>query len=168
MPVGVMYQSPMLEARGLQPQDAGVLDADRLEAHHERQSAGQEQSGERGDERLHVEVLDEDADDQADRGTDEDRDRDDDGSGETRRPSSLAHRIPVRAMHRADRQVDAAGDDDERHADREDQQVGVVEQQRRHVPRRDEVAEVELGADEQHDEDRRARRTSASARRAGS
>ena len=55
--------------------------------------------------------------------------------------------------HRADGEVDAAGDDDERHPHGQDQQVGVVEQQRRHVERGDEVAEVDLGADQQHDED---------------
>ena len=68
MPVGVMYQPPDAESRGLQPQDAGVVDPDRLEADDERQTAGEEQPGQRGDERLHVEVLDEDADEQADRG----------------------------------------------------------------------------------------------------
>src|SRR5262249_9215380 len=54
---------------------------------------------------------------------------------------------------RADRQVDAAGDDHEGHADREDEQVGVVEQQRRERPRGHELAEVHLRPDEDQDED---------------
>ena len=46
-------------------------DADRLEADHEREAAGEEQSREGGDERLNVEVLDEHADEQADDGAPE-------------------------------------------------------------------------------------------------
>ena len=68
MPVGVMYQSPTWKRVDCSHRTAGSLDADRLEAHHEREAAGEEQSRQRGDERLHVEVLHEDADEQADHG----------------------------------------------------------------------------------------------------
>ena len=49
------------------------------------------------------------------------------------RAEQLAQQDAGERHHRAHRQVDPAGEDDERHAHREDQQVGVVEQQRRHV-----------------------------------
>ena len=54
------------EAGAAQPQHDRVLDLDRLEAHDERETAREEQARERGDERLHLEVLHEDADHEPD------------------------------------------------------------------------------------------------------
>ena len=82
IPVGVMYQSPSRKRVVCSHRTPESLDPDRREADHEREPAREEQSGQRGDERLHVEVLDEDADEQPDRGADEDHDRDDHDSGE--------------------------------------------------------------------------------------
>ena len=148
MPVGVMYQSPTGSACVCSHRIDRVLDLDRRQAHHEREPAREEQPRERGDERLHVEVLHEHADQQADRGAAEDITGHHDG-GEWPSREQLRAQDAGERHHRADREVDAAGEDHERHADREDQQVGVVEQQRRQVPRGEEVAEVDLRADEQ-------------------
>ena len=135
MPVGVMYQLAELEAGASAATGRPGLDPDRLEAHDERETAGEEQSRERGDERLHVEVLDEDADEQADRRAGEDHDRDDDHGGDTPAPSSLAHRMPVNAITEPTERSMPPVTMTNVMPDREDQQVGVVEQQRRHVPR---------------------------------
>ena len=97
MPVGVMYQlADAGSAWSRSHSTLGSLDPDRLEADDEGQSAGEEQPGQRRDERLDVEVLDEDADDQPDARADEDASPGRPGRRD-RRASSLAHRIPVSA-----------------------------------------------------------------------
>jgi hypothetical protein len=105
---------------------------------------------------LNVEELDEHADEQADERSAEQHDRDDDDDrhplGEHPRPHDRRE-----GEHRADREVDAGGEDDERHADGEDQQVRVVEQKRRQHARGEEVAEVGLTGEQQREQDRERR-----------
>ena len=135
MPVGVMYHSPSRNRVVCSHRTDSFSTRIDDEAHDERQAAGEEEPRQRRDERLDVEVLHEHADEQADRRAAED------ASPGRRRPPGWPAASRSRAQDagerhdRADGQVDAAGDDDEGHAHGQDQQVGVVEQQRRHVAR---------------------------------
>src|SRR5690606_11126357 len=140
-----------LDAGGLQPEDLGRLDLDRVEAHHEGEPAGREHRGEGGDEGLHVEVLHEHADCEPEGRAEQQHDGHDDAGwhpvAQEARPEHAGE-----GHDRADREVDAAREDHEGHADREDEKVGVVEQQRRDDARREEVAEIGLPRDEDEDE----------------
>ena len=61
-----MYQIAELDAGRLQPQHLRRLDFDRRKTHDEGETAGEEQAGQRRDERLDVEELDQYPDEQAD------------------------------------------------------------------------------------------------------
>ena len=84
--------------------------------------------GQRDHERLHLQVVDDQPHREAQRGADEQHD-------EQHRHRAPARGQELRREHAgqrhdgADREVDAAGDDHERHADGEHDQVGVVDEQ---------------------------------------
>ena len=92
---------------------------------HHRQAARDRQHAQRDDERRHADVGDQDAVEGADQQRRAERQR-------HRQPDrhALVHRHADhharQHQHRADRQVDAAGDDDGRHADRDDGDEGEV------------------------------------------
>ena len=107
------------------------------------------------DEGRQLQLGDQNAVDEAERDADEQRQRD----GEDQRPALLEHIAAQqrRAHHdRAERQVDAAGDDDERHAEgHEADVVAGLQNVFDHVQRQDVIAE-----DREHDiqDDQRGRR----------
>ena len=88
--------------------------------------AGQEHAGERHDERRQIEDMDH----RAHRRAEGCREREDGDEGDQGRHSPALDRQRDEhrgeADHRADREIDAAGNDDEGHAGRDDAEEGVV------------------------------------------
>ncbi len=130
-----------------------MLDRHGIEIDHEAAAAQQEQPRERDDERLDLAEVDDEplqrAEQQAEaqhhRGRDERMPSDD---------VEIGDHDADEADHRADRQVDAAGKDDEGRADRGDDDEGVVGEDVAEDQRRQEIVVEEPADDEQRDEDR--------------
>jgi hypothetical protein len=114
-------------------------DADRVDADEIAQAAREEHAGQRHDEGLQPEALDQHAHQRAEGGAHHQHARDD-------QPGIPLHALDApRAQHRgqgdhrAHRQVDATGQDHEGHADRDDAEEGVVDQQVEHHLRGEEA-----------------------------
>jgi hypothetical protein len=104
-----------------------LVDRDRLDRDHVAHAAGEEHRRQRGDERLDAEVVDHQPDEQAEDRTGEQDDRD----RRRRRPPGFHqpsgdHRR--QRHHRPDGQVDAPGENHERHAHGESDEVRVGDQ----------------------------------------
>jgi hypothetical protein len=129
------------EAAGLGHRGAGVGEV-------ERQPAGHQQRGQRDQERGQPEAGDQDAVDQPGRGSDSD-------GGEHGRDQAGAAELDgdhaAQRGDRADRQVDAAGHDDEAHSQRDQGVLGVVGEHALHVEAGGEALAVAQRAE--HDED---------------
>ena len=96
--------------------------ADRVVADEEAQAAGEPQPGQRRDERLDLEVRDEEAHHRADRHAHDAASAGSPATGPMPPRSSGRGGDGRQGDDAADRQVDAAREDDERHPDRADQQ----------------------------------------------
>ena len=166
MTLGVIDRLPPSGMRATrQLHERRVGDRDRALADHVAEPAGQEHRRQRGDERLHLEDVDHEPDEQAEHAREHEDERDHHGG----RPPRLqqARRDHAAEGHdRADREVDAARQDDERHADREHDQVGVVDEQvEEHLPR--EEAAVAHAADDEDDDEEHGGHRDRSVLRAG-
>ena len=121
----------------------------------ERQAGGDAQGAERGDERRELEAGDDDGVDRAEQQADPEADDHGHRPGDARADERHLHDAHE-GHHPADREVDAAGEQDEGHAEGRHRQDGRLEQDLRQVGRRREVGH-QL-ADEQHgDADRHGR-----------
>ena len=120
-----------------------------------RDAAVEQQAAERDDEGLHAHLRDQEAVDRAEHEADADRDEDRHRPRHFEGHEQIDEDHAEQREHRADRQIDAAGDDDEALADGEQaeeaDQVGRVRQ----VDRRDEarVDQRDDGADDEDEEE---------------
>ncbi len=121
--------------------DERVMDRHRIEVDHEAAAAQQEQTGKRDDERLNLAEVD----DQPLQRAKQQSEREHQGGGRERMPPGdieIGDHDADEADHRADRQVDAAGQDDEGRADRRGDDEGVVgEDVAEHLRRQEIVVE---------------------------
>ncbi len=117
-------QAPLRELR-----IAFVRDADRVDADEVAQAPRQEHAGERDDEGLQPEALDQEAHERAEARAHQQHH----GHGRRRAPAVALHQRGEHhggeRHHGAHGQVDAAREDDEGHAHRDDDEEGVVDQQ---------------------------------------
>ncbi len=124
--------------RGLAPdgnadlRDLGVElvgDADRIDADQVAQAAREEHAGQRDDEGLQPVALDQQAHEGAEGGAHGEHERDHDRRAPAVLLDQRGRHHGGECDHRAHRKIDAAGEDHEGHADGDDDQEGVVDQQ---------------------------------------
>ena len=109
------------------PGDEGMPDRHGIEIDHETAATQQEQPGERDDERLNLAKVD----DEPLQSAEENAEAQHQAARQERMPSDhveIGHRHADEADHRSDRQIDAAGENDEGRADRSRDDEGVVGQ----------------------------------------
>ena len=106
-----------------------VADRDRLDADQVAEPAGEEHAGQRGDERLDVEVVDDQPHQQAEQRCRRAALLPSPGPGDQPASQGAGGDHGGQRDHRADAQVDAAGEDHEGHPHGEHDQEGVVHEQ---------------------------------------
>ena len=139
--------------------DEVVADRHRVEVDHEAAATQQKQAGQRDDERLNVAEVDDQTLQRAEPQAEDQHQ----SSRSERMPADhveIGHHHADEADHRADRQIDAARQDDEGGADGGDDDEGVVGEDVAQHLGRDEIV-VQQAADpeqRQEDDDRRRQR----------
>ena len=140
------------DARDRELHERRVGDRDRALADDVAEAAGEEHRRQGGDERLHLEDVDHEADEQPEHAREHEDERDHD-RGRPARLQQARRDHAAEGDDRADREVDAAREDHERHAHCEHDEVRVVDEQvQEHLPR-EEAAVAHAADDEDGDEE---------------
>ncbi len=132
----------------------------RVVEHDQREAAEDEHAGERDDEGRDADVGDPEALPGSDHRSDEQREQDRDEPRHAHVHREDSGDRPDERGDRSDRQVDVTGDDDEHHADREDQDVAVLNDQVRDVLRaqQDRVARARVDREDREQHEHRDQR----------